>query len=216
MYNEIAVSDGIAERLKALRENWEDESGKVKKLSHRELAERINARYGASIHHDTLKFYEAKSGHSKARSNLGMKLETLYFLADFYQVSIDYIVGRDSSPLSDAAKRNVSKLCATPYTGILNALLSSRVLLDVLSSLYQSRLTVRRRVREVMESEQVSEQRLAEIGAEARHLQRDNAEDLEKAIRFVCEYNSLNSAINIKHEKNKAREEAADGEHTED
>lgn len=216
MYDNIALSDGIAERLKDLRENWEDENGQEQKLSHQELAKRINAQYETAIHPDTLKFYEAKNGHSKARNNLGMRLETLYCLADFYQVSIDYIVGRDPSPLSDAAKRNVIKLCNTPYKDILNALLSSRVLLDVLSSLEQSRRMVTRRVHEVMEAEQISEQRLFEIKAEARHLQRDNADDMEKAIRFVCGYSSLNNAISIRHERNKAREEAADGEHTED
>ena len=31
MYNDISISDSIAERLKNLRENWEDEKRKIKK-----------------------------------------------------------------------------------------------------------------------------------------------------------------------------------------
>lgn len=216
MYNDISISDSIAERLKDLRENWEDENGKIKKLSHRELADRINTKFGASLHPDTLKFYEAKSGHSKAGNNMGMKLETLLFLADFYQVSTDYILGRDPYPLSDRARANISRICTTPYKDILNELLASAKLQDILNSLAASRLTVRKRIKEILESESISETRLGELKTEMRHLKRDNADDMAGALRFICNYNKLESAIKIKREQNRSREEAANGEHTED
>lgn len=216
MYNDISISDGIAERLKDLRENWKDESGKINKLSHRELADRINTRFGASLHPDTLKFYEAKSGHSKAGNNMGMKLETLLFLADFYQVSTDYILGRDPYPLSDRAKANISRICTTPYKDILNELLASAKLQDILNSLAASRLTVKRRIKEILGTEPISETRLDELKTEMRHLMRDNADDMAGALRVICNYNNLESAIRIKREHNRKKQEADNGEHTED
>ena len=214
----------IAARLKDLRENWRNEVGERKKLSHSDLARELNARYGLAVHSDTLKFYEAGAVHSesgdnlasKIGNNLGMKLETLYALSDFYSVSTDYILGRDPYPLSDRAKSNISRICTTPYRDILNELLASAKLQDILNSLAASRLTVNKRIKEVLGTEQIDNTRLGEMKAEIRHLTRDNADDMAEALRYICNYSKLESAIKIKLEHNRSREESADGEHTED
>ena len=210
MFNRDELTDGIASRLKDLRENWQNEEGETVKLSHTDLAEKINEKYGISIHSDTLKFYEAMGNHSKRYNNLGMKLETLYLLADFYQVPTDYILGRDPYPLSDRAKTNISKICTTPYKDVLNDLLASSKLQDILNTLAASRLTVKRRTKEVLETESIDETRLDELKTEMRHLMRDNADDMAAALRFICNY-KLESAIKIRREHNRSREEADNG-----
>lgn len=215
-YDKDALTERIAAVLKELRTHWKDENGEEHNLSYSDLAARLKDRYNVEIHQDTLKFYEAGIYHSKARKNLGMRLETLYLLADFYQVSTDYILGRDPYPLSDRARANISRICTTPYKDILNELLASAKLQDILNSLAASRLTVRKRIKEILESESISETRLDELKTEMRHLKRDNADDMADALRFICNYNKLESAIKIKREQNRSREEAADGEHTED
>ena len=140
-----------------------------------------------------------------------MKLETLYLLADFYQVSTDYILGRDPYPLSDRAKTNISKICTTPYKDILNDLLASSKLQDILNTLAASRLAVKRRTKEVLETESIDETRLDELKTEMRHLMRDNGDDMAAALRFICNYNKLESAIKIRREHNSSREEADNG-----
>ncbi len=216
MVDREELTDGIAARLKDLREHWHNEAGETVRLSHEELANRVNEKYGVSIHKDTLKFYEATGTHSRKYSNLGMKLETLAFLADFYQVSVDYILGRDPYPLSDRARSNLSRICATPYRDTLSDLLASAKLLDILRSLEASRLTVKRRIREVLDTEPVSETRLDELKTEMRHLLRDNADDMAAALRHICNYSALESAIKIKREHNRKKEEAEYGEETEE
>lgn len=222
--NSQELTCGIAARLKELRENWTNENGERKELSHSDLAQELNARYGLAVHPDTLKFYEAgsvrsESGYnleSKLGNNLGMRLETLYALSDFYSVSTDYILGRDPYPLSDRAKTNISRLCDTPYRSILNDLLSSSQLLSLLQSWASTRITVKKRIQELMGSAHITEERIVEIKAEARHLRRDNAEDMEKVLHSIGNFRALDTAIKNRQEQNRSREEAQYGEHTED
>lgn len=84
----------LADRLHYLREE--------KGLSWDRLAETLKDQYGIQIHRDTLKFYEAKGNHSKAGNNRAMKAEYLYCLADFYGVSVDYLLGRTDTRSPDA------------------------------------------------------------------------------------------------------------------
>lgn len=84
----------LADRLRYLREE--------KGLSWDRLAETLKDQYGIQIHRDTLKFYEAKGNHSKAGNNRAMKAEYLYCLADYYGVSVDYLLGRTDTRSPDA------------------------------------------------------------------------------------------------------------------
>lgn len=77
----------MAERLKELR--------KEKGLSHESLSRTLFERYKIKISSDSLQNYEvAEACHSKAYKNLGMRIEYLICLADFYNISSDYLLGR--------------------------------------------------------------------------------------------------------------------------
>ena len=77
----------MAQRLKYLR----NERG----LSHESLRDAIEKKYDIRISIDSLKNYEVSSDfHKKAHKNEGMRVEYLRCLADFYDVSADYLLGR--------------------------------------------------------------------------------------------------------------------------
>lgn len=108
----------MARRLKALRIS--------KKLSHNDLKNELQNRYGIKISRASLLNYEIDGEfHSKADalSNLKMNAEYLNCFADFYGVSTDYLLCRTSVKTSDANMRTVSE-----YTGLpvetLNTILS--------------------------------------------------------------------------------------------
>lgn len=76
----------LAERLKELRRN--------RSLSHEKLRRALAEKYDIEISIDSLKNYEVtEEHHSKATKNLGMRVEYLRCLADFYGVSSDYLLG---------------------------------------------------------------------------------------------------------------------------
>lgn len=82
------ISFTFGTRLKELRQ----EHG----LSHVQLSNQLKNKYGISVSRDSLMAYEvADDARSKADKlpNLGMRVEYLYCLADFYGVSLDYLVG---------------------------------------------------------------------------------------------------------------------------
>lgn len=81
----------MARRLKELRNQ--------KGLSHEALKAALAEKYGILISVDSLKNYEVITpNHIKACKNLGMRVEYLQALADFYEVSADYILGRTNDP----------------------------------------------------------------------------------------------------------------------
>ena len=76
-----------AERLRSLR--------KGKGLSHEGLSKELRTRYDIKISSDSLQNYEVTDEHhTKAYKNQGMRIEFLMCLADFYNVSADYLLGR--------------------------------------------------------------------------------------------------------------------------
>lgn len=87
-----------AERLKALREG--------KKLSHEALADKLSEKYGKSISRDVLINYEISDQyHSKFNTGFGMRIEYIANLADFYEVSTDYLLGMtDTKSVSEKIK----------------------------------------------------------------------------------------------------------------
>ncbi len=83
-------SSTMAVRLKLLREE--------KGLSHVRLSAALYEKYGVKISRDSLMSYEISDPyHSKAGKNQGMRVEYLRYLADFYGVSADYILGTSST-----------------------------------------------------------------------------------------------------------------------
>ena len=88
----------IGEKLKYLRE----EAG----LSHERLAEELQKKYGGNgkkpISIDSLKAYEvSRIEHSKSGNQKGMKLENFIMLANFYSVSLDYLLGIEKEKSHD-------------------------------------------------------------------------------------------------------------------
>lgn len=103
-----AISFVMGNRLKELRE----ERG----LSHDKLIKQLNERYGISVSRDSVMAYEI-SDNSRAKAsklpNMGMRVETLYCLADFYGVSLDYLLGKTDVRTPDCT---VQSICN--YTGL--------------------------------------------------------------------------------------------------
>ena len=76
----------MAKRLKELREG--------KRLSHVNLAKALKDQYGIEISRDSLMAYEVSDpNNTKAYRNEGMKVEYLRCLAEYYGVSVDYLLG---------------------------------------------------------------------------------------------------------------------------
>lgn len=97
------ISFVLGERLKALRE----ERG----LSHVDLTKQLNEKYGISVSRDSVMAYEiADESRAKASKlpNLGMRVEYLYCLADFYGVSFDYLLGKTDIP---SPSLDIRKMC---------------------------------------------------------------------------------------------------------
>ena len=103
-----AISFVMGKRLKELRE----ERG----LSHDKLIKQLNERYGVSVSRDSVMAYEiSDEKRSKASKlpNMGMRAETLYCLADFYGVSLDYLLGKTDIKSFDTDLKSVCE-----YTGL--------------------------------------------------------------------------------------------------
>lgn len=94
-----------AKRLKELRQS--------KKLSHQSLSEELK-KNNVEISVQALKDYEVtEEYHSKFKSTKGMSIERLYGLASFYNVSVDYLLGK-----SDTKSPNVTVQQMHQYTGL--------------------------------------------------------------------------------------------------
>lgn len=92
----------MAQRLKELR----NENG----LSHESLRKALMEKYEIDISVDSLKNYEvSKTPHVKAYKNDGMRVEYLRCLADFYNVSADYILGISDIKSADKGIQTIIK-----------------------------------------------------------------------------------------------------------
>lgn len=94
----------LAQRLKKLRE--------TNKLSHVELSKALKREYNVNISKDSLINYEVTDPHhTRANKNLGMNVEFLTCLADFYGVTTDYLLGLSDVPTLavEAAKTMATK-----------------------------------------------------------------------------------------------------------
>lgn len=94
-----------AQRLKELRNK--------KNLSHEKLHDELK-KINIDVSVGSLKAYEVTDiYHSKFHSTKGMSIETLYGLAEFYNVSTDYLLGLTDNPTTKAELRTVCD-----YTGL--------------------------------------------------------------------------------------------------
>lgn len=102
------ISFVLGERLKELRE----ERG----LTHAGLIKQLSEKYGVSVSRDSIMAYEI-SDESRAKAdklpNLGMRVEYLYCLADFYGVSLDYLLGKTAVKTADCSIQVMAE-----YTGL--------------------------------------------------------------------------------------------------
>jgi len=100
-----------SKRIKELRESTQDEKGKY--LSHTRLEKELLNIEGVSVSKDSLMNYEADENRSKFGAVAGMSVETLTALADFYDVSTDYVLGR-----TDVKSRTPEIAMICDYTGL--------------------------------------------------------------------------------------------------
>lgn len=132
-----------------------EELRKSNGLTHVALAKQLKENYGIEVSRDSLMAYEISDEFRAKASklpNLGMRVEYLYYFADFYGVSIDYLVGKTEIQSSDKKTREVCE-----YTGldeealravllyrdagkaeVLNALLKNYYLFSVLGLIYRA------------------------------------------------------------------------------
>lgn len=81
-------------------------------LSHVALKNALEAKYnGFSISKDSLINYE--KANSDKQPNIGMSVEKLYYLSDFYGVSADYLLGKTDTPATEVDIRAIAE-----YTGL--------------------------------------------------------------------------------------------------
>ena len=96
------ISFTLGERLKKLREERD--------LSHDKLIKQLYEKYNISLSRDSVMAYEiADEFRAKASKlpNLGMRVETLYYLASFYGVSVDYLLGKTDEPVPNITIRTI-------------------------------------------------------------------------------------------------------------
>ncbi len=106
MSSESNYSFVMAERLRALRE--------ARGLSHDKLSKALSERYNIGISSDSLMNYEvADANHTKKYKNVGMRVEYLRCLAEFYGVSTDYLLGLAEEQTPD---QTIQAVCR--YTGL--------------------------------------------------------------------------------------------------
>lgn len=113
MYNNEEWYVTTARQLRSLRE--------AKELSYDKLSTEIQQTCGVSISADSLSNYEvtATDNHAKAKKVLGMKIEFLHALAQYYNVSTDYLLGFTNNKTTD---KNLDAVCQ--YTGLSEAAIS--------------------------------------------------------------------------------------------
>lgn len=132
----------MAQRLKALREE--------KKLSHVALKEALSSKYGIEISRDSLMNYEVVNPKSdKYKKNDGMRVEYLRCLADFYDVTTDYLLGLDThrkrNPaaiyelgITEESEKIIIQQKAEPYAVVyenfMNDMIAAGILPDVMGN----------------------------------------------------------------------------------
>jgi len=95
-----------AERIKECRE--------LKGLSRDKTIVALNEKYSFSISLDSLKNYESAEEYSTRKNKVGgMKIETMFFLATLFEVSVDYLLG-----ISDEMSIVPNEKVACKYTGL--------------------------------------------------------------------------------------------------
>ena len=112
-----AESIKISIRLKELRSK--------NQLTFEQLKKILFEKYKIKISVDSLKNYEITQEHIRANSNLGMRIEYLNCLADYYGVTTDYLLGRTDDP--------------SPHPSAVEELGLSPLIVDNLKSLNQKK-----------------------------------------------------------------------------
>lgn len=110
-----------AQRLHSLREE--------KGLTYDKLSTEIHKTCNVSISADSLSNYEvtATDNHAKSKKVLGMKIEFLHALAQYYNVSADFLLGLTENKTTD---KDLDAVCQ--YTGLSESAISQFSILQQL------------------------------------------------------------------------------------
>ena len=101
-----ALSIKFAKRLKELREK----KGKTQL----QLANEISQQYGVKLSDDSIMYYETiEKHHTKFKKNTGMALKYLWCFADYFEVSVDYLLGNVDYHTTEENQR-----ISCEYTGL--------------------------------------------------------------------------------------------------
>lgn len=120
----------LAQHLKELR--------KSRGLSYAELSKVLQEKYEIQISKESLTNYEVSdANHTKARKNEGMSVKYLYYLADFYQVTTDYLLGIAKEPRRDESIQAVCKFTGLSANAV-HAIKNCGGLIEVLDFLLET------------------------------------------------------------------------------
>ena len=194
-------------------------------LSHVKLSAILKEKYGVNISKDSLINYEViDAAHTKAGSNVAMRAEYLYCLADFYGVSVDYLLGLNEvrstdiqvkgdcqyTGLSEAAVQSIKQDCTKcdhdgkRYLAFLNSLLVDPNFRYLITTLYRfTTANEAKTVYDKMNQDFYERQKKGEIEDHSeyteeilRHAKRTDLHDEVRGMFLVqAKLNNLNSPI---------------------
>ncbi len=119
----------LSKRLKELREE--------KKLSHEKLCEQLQ-QAGVKVGLQSLKNFEVtEKRHSKFEAAKGMKVETLFNLAEFYGVSVDYLLGRAETKSIDNKVQAACEVTGLKERSVQLISIYSRIFSEELNFVFQ-------------------------------------------------------------------------------
>lgn len=108
-------------------------------LSHVALRAAILEKYGVEISKDSLINYEVSDeNHTKAYKNNGMRIEYLRYLADFYGVSTDWLLGLSEIRTPDTTIQAMSEMTGLSEDAINNLVDERRAAKEYINSPFDS------------------------------------------------------------------------------
>ena len=167
----------VAKRLKELR----TERG----LSHQALIEALSDKYGEdgfSISKDSLINYEKTSGKIHC---VRMSAETLWYLADFYGVSTDWLLGKSDFKSSKMERLSAGGLCLSEKT--VGAMFGERSVSPALNLLFETEtfrefLSTLRRYHHACEADHIADRIIEDLMIEQNTVNPDNKEISKKLL----------------------------------
>lgn len=132
----------MAQRLKSIREE--------KRLSHVALKDALEQKYGIEISRDSLMSYERlKPDDNNRYKNEGMRVEYLRYLADFYGVTADYLLGIDEhrkrNPatiyelgITEESEGIILNRKSTPYSSVYGSFINDMIAAGIIPDVFEN------------------------------------------------------------------------------